>query len=382
MKSRNCHTHKKSVEKGLSIYKTGRSKFWQARLWDRRSDKYVTKTTGEVDRHEAILTARKWKDAYLQKAVSHLISNATSEDAFEYYARMIPAHAKDDWVILRRPNDGILAYFGDYNVAFITTGSIRTYLEVLDANRPAPLSNSTLKKHVIIVRKALRFAREDGKILSIPESPKLKACKNRPRPGFEPDDFHIFYQYLINQRDAGNLTNEFIRITSFIIFTFVRPTVNELMGIRVKDVTIRQGDKEEYLEVKVSGKTGFRIAASMPNATNRFKKQVEQNNLSSNDYLWYPKIQNRETAYRKFSQKFTNALKESEFQITPDGQKRTAYSLRHFALTARLQSSGGKVNIFALAKNAGTSVQMLEQHYIKYLTPSKKIVANLQYIDD
>lgn len=382
MKSRNCHTHKKSVEKGLSIYKTGRSKFWQARLWDRRSDKYVTKTTGEVDRHEATLTARKWKDAYLQNAVSHLIYNATSEDAFEYYARMIPAHAKDDWVILRRPNDGILAYFGDYNVAFITTGSIRTYLEVLDANRSAPLSNSTLKKHVIIVRKALRFARKDGKILSIPESPKLKACKNRPRPGFEPDDFHIFYQYLINQRDAGNLTNEFIRITSFIIFTFVRPTVNELMGIRVKDVTIRQGDKEEYLEVKVSGKTGFRIAASMPNATNRFKKQVEQNNLSSNDYLWYPKIQNRETAYRKFSQKFTNALKDSEFQITPDGQKRTAYSLRHFALTARLQSSGGKVNIFALAKNAGTSVQMLEQHYIKYLTPSKKIVANLQYIDD
>ena len=40
------------------------------------------------------------------------------------------------------------------------------------------------------------------------------------------------------------------------------------------------------------------------------------------------KLKNRETAYRKFSQKFSNALKQSEFQITPDGQKRTAYSLR------------------------------------------------------
>ena len=66
MKTVNSHTHKKSVEKGLSIYKTGRSKFWQARLWDRRTNKYVTKTTGEADRQEATIAARNWKEAYLQ----------------------------------------------------------------------------------------------------------------------------------------------------------------------------------------------------------------------------------------------------------------------------------------------------------------------------
>ena len=66
---------------------------------------------------------------------------------------------------------------------------------------------------------------------------------------------------------------------------------------------------------------------------------------------------------------------------TEDGQSRSAYSLRHFSLTSRLNSSAGKINIFTLAKNAGTSVQMLEQHYIKYLKPSKEVTANLQHIE-
>ena len=105
MKSINSHTRKKTVEKGLTIYQTGRSKFWHCRLWDRRNNKYVTKTSGETDRQEATIAARNWKDSYLQQASSHLVSVATSKDAFEYYARMIPVTSKDDWVILKRPSN-------------------------------------------------------------------------------------------------------------------------------------------------------------------------------------------------------------------------------------------------------------------------------------
>ncbi|MEJ6751624.1 MAG: integrase, partial [Amylibacter sp.] len=109
-----------------------------------------------------------------------MVAEATSKDAFEYYARMIPITSKDDWVILKRPKDGILAHFGNFNVSSITTGTIRNYLVKLDDKRPTPLATSTLKKHVIILRKVLRFAREDGMISAIPESPKLKSDKAKP----------------------------------------------------------------------------------------------------------------------------------------------------------------------------------------------------------
>ncbi len=351
MKTLNSHTHKKSVEKGLSIYKTGRSKFWQSRLWDRRSNKYVTKTTGETDRQEATIAARNWKDSYLQKASSHLVSVATSKDAFEYYARMIPVTSKDDWVILKRPNDGILAHFGNFNVTSVTTGTIRNYLGELNANRPAPLSTSTLKKHVIIIRKVLRFAREDGMITAVPESPKLKSGKGEPRPGFEVSEFLELCNYMKNRKKSGHLTEEFYRMVLFIVFTFIRPTVNELMRLRVSDITVINKGKEAYIEVKINGKTGFRIAASMREATKFFNRQVKSENLSKNDYLWFPNIPDRNYAFRKFSLQFSKELEHSGLKYNKDGQRRSAYSLRHFSLTFRLNSSAGRQRSLSLSKD-------------------------------
>ena len=45
----------------------------------------------------------------------------------------------------------------------------------------------------------------------------------------------------------------------------------------------------------------------------------------------------------------------------------TPYALRHYSLQTRLLKSKGKVNIFNLAKNAGTSVEQLERFYLKNL---------------
>ena len=71
------------------------------------------------------------------------------------------------------------------------------------------------------------------------------------------------------------MTDEFVRITIFIVHTFIRPTVNELIGLRVKDITVINEGKEAYLEVKVNGKTGRSTAVSMELATKYFQKQVK-----------------------------------------------------------------------------------------------------------
>jgi hypothetical protein len=44
----------------------------------------------------------------------------------------------------------------------------------------------------------------------------------------------------------------------------------------------------------------------------------------------------------------------------------------------RIINSHGKVNIFNLAKNAGTSVDQIERSYTKYLPLSKEMAKNLQ----
>jgi hypothetical protein len=48
----------------------------------------------------------------------------------------------------------------------------------------------------------------------------------------------------------------------------------------------------------------------------------------------------------------------------------------------RIILSYGKVNIFNLAKNAGTSVEQIERFYAKHLPLSREMAKNLQSIGE
>ena len=53
-------------------------------------------------------------------------------------------------------------------------------------------------------------------------------------------------------------------------------------------------------------------------------------------------------------------------------------SLRHTANCMRLVLSHGRVNIYSLAKDAGTSVNQIERYYAKRLPISKELMEHLQ----
>ena len=63
---------------------------------------------------------------------------------------------------------------------------------------------------------------------------------------------------------------------------------------------------------------------------------------------------------------------------TPAGKPHILYSLRHTAICMRIINSEGRVNIFNLAKNAGTSVDQIERFYARFLPLSKEMAKNLQ----
>ncbi len=378
----NKKTHLTNVEKGLSIYKTGRSRFWMARFWDRRLNKYVTKSTGEATKLEARSVAREWKDAYLRNANGHLARTMTDE-AFEYYAQMIPRHEKDDWKLLTRETDGILALLGNFKVSAITTAVIRDYLNKVNENRARPLAVSTQKKHIITIRKALRYARENGKISFLPEAPRLAKMIETPRPSFTDDELeklftilnHLIYdKQLVVQ--GHEVTHEYQYMLAWMIHTFVRPTVSELFGTKVRDCKVI---KDPYhVEIIINGKTGHRVSASMPEAAIILSDEIRDRNLKNNDYLWFSEYENRTWAMRKAGLIFNAILERANLKYTKDGQKRSLYSMRHYAIGRRLRTSEGKVNIYSLAKNSGTSVAMLERFYLKHLPSSPEIVRNLQ----
>ena len=66
------------------------------------------------------------------------------------------------------------------------------------------------------------------------------------------------------------------------------------------------------------------------------------------------------SAVGSFKKGFIALTKEAGVEFDRDGDRRTIYSLRHTYATFRLQEG---VNHYVLARNMGTSVKMLEQHY-------------------
>ena len=99
---------------------------------------------------------------------------------------------------------------------------------------------------------------------------------------------------------------------------------------------------------------------------------------SPTDYVFMPQYPNRTTALNTYRRIFNHFLEKASLKLDKDGNPRSPYSLRHYALQTRLRKSEGEVNIYLLAKNAGTSVEQLERFYLKNLEPSAEKVRNLQ----
>ena len=163
----------------------------------------------------------------------------------------------------------------------------------------------------------------------------------------------------------------------FMVHSFMRPIDSEIFAIKHQDITVEQNPKT--LKIKVTGKTGFRFVSTMPDAVDFYDKLVKLNpDFRPQDYLFFSNYPNRNTAIRNINRQFNYILERANLKETPSGELRSPYALRHYSLQTRLIKSKGKVNIFNLAKNAGTSVEQLERFYLKNLELSDELVENLQ----
>ena len=102
-------------------------------------------------------------------------------------------------------------------------------------------------------------------------------------------------------------------------------------------------------------------------------------NTTNEDYVFLPQYKNRITAGKIIQRQFKYLLEKYKIQMDPfTGNKHTIYSLRHTAICMRIIKSEGQVNIFNLAKNAGTSVDQIERFYARNLPLSAEMARNLQ----
>jgi hypothetical protein len=238
----------------------------------------------------------------------------------------------------------------------------------------------------------LKVARDEGVLDRLPDTPRTRQRDN-PRPFFR------FYPLVSKESDAYKklleaakemakegisvrgipVTDELYDLILFVTHSFVRPIVTELYALKHNDVTVADDPKRLIVTVR-DGKTGFRASNTMPAAVSVYERIRERYpNASGEDYIFLPQYQNRQTAAKIIKRQFRELLARASLETDLfSGGLHTLYSLRHAAIRMRIILSEGNVNIFNLAKNAGTSVDQIERFYARNLPLSKEMARNLQ----
>ena len=228
-----------------------------------------------------------------------------------------------------------------------------------------PPARNTLHHEIVTLRQVLKTAIRHGWLQYLPDlSPPYKmSTKISHRAWFNHDDYKTLYE--ATRERAKNPIRERYRhngeqlhdMVLFMANTGIRP--DEALRLEYRDVEIVEDidTDETILVISVRGKRGVGFCKSTNGAVRPFERLKERNKPAPEDSL-FP------TLYREL---LNTILEEENLKIDREGNRRTAYSLRHSYICFRLMEGA---DIYQIAKNCRTSVEMIEKYYASHIQNS------------
>ena len=367
----------------LKLFRMSASKFWYVRMYIRGGPSSgVKKSTRCVNLADAESFAINWyEERLLEKRNFRTGGNNSFADfaaKFQDQQKRLIRRGELDTKMLYedrlRLDKDVLPKLGSMHVSKIDYTTIDEFLDDLKNERD--LSQSTLKKYVVLVRKVLKEAERDNTINHIPTLPTITG-KDRPRRWFSPNEYTRLLAACRDLRDnpVDDDKFDYAELYDFIVFmvhSFLRPSEWKLL--KNKHIKIIQDDDNvEQLLISVPNPKTFNTTGAIDSTTTEiaadlYKKKILRRHDGAEDFIFFNDMRDRDYVGNKVSQMFKVVVKHAELETDNYGQIHTTYSLRHSALCFQILKSGGS-DLFALAKNARTSVLMLEKFYLTHLSP-------------
>lgn len=382
----------------LKIYLMAASSFWQVRFFDGKST--IKRSTGQTDKREAIKSAISFYEKLLiNKHNGVAVTKNTRFDAcaksfMEAQAARVmrkemsaECHRNDQYFL----NGRVLPAFRELNIAEINYERLQKFVDKIGVD----LSGSSIQRHLGLIGKIFDHALNRDLLKSIPKFPKIPK-HDEPRGWFNFKEYDklltranelIGYEDVIRAvpkagQEQGNVvrsikfTAELPRMIEFIANSFIRPT--DIKNMQHKHVEIIRDDNI-YLRLSLpESKKHSDPVVTMERAVNVFEElkadRASSGQAAPDDYVFVPEHQNRDTALRRLQQQFNYLLDDLGFKTGPRGEERTIYSLRHTCIMHRLLE-GDKIDVLTLARNARTSVEMIERFYASKLNGEMNIEA-------
>lgn len=251
-------------------------------------------------------------------------------------------------------------FFGSMALSAITAGTAQEY-RIHRRQSAHPPARTTLHHEFVTLRQVLKTAMRHGWLSHLPDltTPYRTAGKVSHRAWFTPEEYQQLYKATrARSLDKKNHRRKaWAQLHDYVLFmanTGLRPDEASLLQYRDVKIVDDKDSGERILEISVRGKRGVGYCKSTRGAVRPFERLVERNTPEPTDRIFAA----RQT-------KLLNAvLVETGLKEDREGQPRTAYSLRHTYICMRLMEGA---DIYQVAKNCRTSVEMIEKFYAAHI---------------
>ncbi len=376
----------------LVIYKSPASRFYWVRFYF--AGRYRIKTTKTENKVDAKKFAQQfYKDTLLDSSVT-LKSN--KENTFAVIGNLYftsteknttPSTYKSDY---NRYQQHLLPYFKQQELDSITNAQLNQFVEEL---RKTGIKPATVKHHIVILRKILKFAIANDQMKTLPVFPRItgKLQTSQKRDYLTKDEYELLVTTAEDLAEKKvKVRNQFITLQmkyliQFMVNSFIRPS--DLRVLKHRHVKVMKDDNDQWLSLShPATKTNANEVQAMPATVGIYKKLIDQLKaeklpVGPDDFVFFPNIKNRDTAMEVISRQFKEIVDASLIEESTD-KKIVLYSLRHTAIMFRLII--GSVDTLVLSRNARTSQSMIDRFYAAHLTTDqvRRQLHHIPYSED
>ncbi len=346
---------------------------WQARIRVPNANRYKIVTTKTDNLVQAqVFASNLYEELYFTVKAGGSVHSKTFKQVFDEWVKALekqgPTRQGGKWdSTVNRVRSYALDYFGAKRIADLKVIDFNHYWDWRRSNYTRkPPSHATIKREKVSIIPLLKFAKQRGYITAVPEleTPNFKPQR---RSTFTAQEWETFYTearaWVIEGKVKATWRDRYIAQQSFLILANTGMRVGELRYLRWSDLRTVKIDDATQMIGWVKGKTGAREVVFQPGADEYVKRIYDLRVLELSDappldsYVICHKDGN---PVQSFKNSFKSLMDFAKLPLERNGMTRTVYSLRHFFATMRLER---ETSPYLLAKQMGTSVEMLERFY-------------------
>jgi len=368
----------------LTVFR--RAGIYYARLRLAGASKYITRSLKTSNEQTAVDLGRRLLFQLEQRSEQGLPTKsklfaAVIDDYIAYRERDHRHGRTSDGMLrqIRRVSKFWREYVGYLAVEAIDDKVMRAFIpwrrdyyasfDKLPKNAKRHPTDKTLQWDMMLGKAIVKWAAEQGlrgkqPAITVTFSPK----KKRVRPAFERWEYRLLWRTLCKRikiaRDKRTkASRELLRVYVLVLANSGIRT-GEANKLRVTDVHSFRDDKQRHnYRLVVRGKTGERDAILRSVAAKRLDKYLAVRRAANPGGLLF--VMPDGSPIITLIDQLTSALREAGIERSSFGEKYSVYSLRHFYAVNALRSG---IGVFEVARNMGTSVQMIQEYYGKQAT--------------